>query len=285
MKGTARTMDIVDWLVIKDPSKDQRWSLHLPFMFSSWGCLYGRGKCPGMIFNDSKTYSYDTGCCNDGAYLTSPEELKRQQFWVDQLTDDDMPARKLAEVRKRWLTITREDDGSVAAKTRVFEGACIFANKFGEQKDGKIGCAFLHLAARLGEQDVDDVSHTMTMPTVCWQLPIKVVVEEDEYGTISQIVPWDASRWTEEPDPEFDDLQWWCVDDKEAYSHETEPFFRRYAEELEAIVGKEAWWALILPELEKRFDALVVEPMPAAGPQGRSLIPLAVIGRKELRSR
>lgn len=238
-----------------------------------------------MIFKEQKTYSYDLGCCGDGAYLVDIEEMTRQQALVDLLTDEEMPQRKLDRARKKWSEIVPDEEtGEPSVKTLVFEGACIFSNKFGEQKDGKIGCAFLHLAARVANQGVENIDHTMTMPQVCWQLPIKAVPKEDPAtgGTLTYITPWDAHWWVEHGDREFDDLEFWCVDSKEAYEHESSPFFRRYFRELQRTVGDETW-EIAYRELNKRYAVLEVASMPAASPDGRRLIPIAIKGRTEQR--
>lgn len=286
MKGTAADIDVVDWLVIKNPAnKADSYAFHLPFMFSNWGCLYGRGQCPSMIFKEQETYSYDLGCCADGAYLVDTDELARLQALVDLLSPEEMPEVKLDLARKNWSQIVPDEQtGEPSVKTLVHEGACIFSNKFGEQKDGKIGCAFLHLAARLTEERMEDVNHTLTMPTVCWQLPIKAVPREDPTtgGTRTYITPWDAHWWVEHGDREFDDLEFWCVDSKEAYSYETVPFFRRYRVELQKTVGA-GTWIKAYRELNKRYAVLEVSPMPAASPNGRKLIPIAIKGRTEIR--
>ena len=273
--------DNIDWLHFVSSSDGVEYGLHLNFMFSTWGCTFG-GACPGIIYDDDETYNPPAGCCGDGAYIDGPEDYDKTAKWVQQLTYEDLEPKYLDDVRKNgWAVVRSLNPSNYQVKTRVRDGACIFANRGSSKVDGKIGCAFLHLSARITAQGVEKVSHTHTMPEVCWQLPFKRSDQHAEDGTLVSrtIYPWHVSEWYQSGEDEGG-MKWWCVDDAENYSHNGEPVFRTAKNELVALMGQETYDE-ILPELERRYALNYVEKMRPAQPDGRSLIPLAIKGMKE----
>lgn len=281
----VRHMLVQDWIVFPDPKdEDQMWELHVPFLLSNWTCLYGRG-CPGNVWlpksgdGPAVPAGVDVGCCSDGAYITDAEDRDHLAKQVARLTEDDLHKKALDYIKKNgYLVVFNEKDENFNAKTKVRNGACVFANRTHEAAPGdenRIGCAFLHMASRLNRESVDDVDHTETMPKVCWQLPFKTDDTTDEYGevTTTTIYPWDAGQWTEDGDADF--LEYWCVNDSANYSG-GEPLYISAKAELTALMGKPAY-EVAADLLGKRYEANYVEPMPAAGPNGRTMLPISVV--------
>lgn len=269
-----------DWLYFYGDFDGIYYGVELNFLFSSWGCIYGNG-CPSIIYEGDTTYTPHTGCCTDGAYMDSREDYERTQAWSKRLTEEDLEPKQLADLRKNgWAVVRKDNDDEFVAKTRVRDGSCIFNNRGSSAVDGKIGCAFLHLAARLTRTGVESIDHTLTMPYVCWQLPFKRMDTMDEDGNLESrlLYPWHVGDWYGSGEDEGT-MKWWCVDDAAAYKGK-EPVFRTARNELEKLLGEDNY-KQILPELERRYALKYVAPMRPAMPDGRTLIPLAIKGLTE----
>jgi hypothetical protein len=116
------------------------------------------------------------------------------------------------------------DDRRLA--TRVVDGACIFLNRPGFA--GGAGCA-LHLAALdAGESPID------WKPSVCWQLPIKVVWEPGPRDTeIATLRPWTRADWG----PDGETMAWCCTEGERAYVGDR-TVLESLHDELGAIIGQ-----------------------------------------------
>jgi hypothetical protein len=263
--GANKTMD-VDWLEFQsqtDPQK--RWRIHVPFFLSTWSCLFGRG-CPGLTFHSDQQYDSRVGCCRDGAYFNSAEDIDKTAKYVDMLTEEDLEPARLNHIKKNgWLHRKGKDnDGVPNAKTRINDGVCALS-----RVDGK-GCSLLHLSARLKGQSLEEIDHTEAMPTVCWQLPIKrgeSMWENDPEVTLLELFPWDVDQWADDPQ-----MTWWCVDDAAAYNTTSTPLYLTMEAELRKIMGA-VDYSYLAERLAER--AQVKRPyMPAELPGGVSLNPV-----------
>lgn len=266
-----------DWLVVTDPKDNDTWyKFHLPFLFSNWNCLYGKG-CPGGYEDERGPAGADVGCCMSGAFMDGDDEYAEFEKNVALLTEEDLHPKALAYVRKHGGATRYSKKGEWYGKTKTRNRACVFVNRANEAPEGeewRTGCAFLHLSARLNKNSVENVDHTDRMPVVCWQLPFKMSdVEDEDGGRTVTILPWDASRWN--LDENCEDMRYWCVNDKAAYSGQ-EPLYRSAKNELVKMIGLDVYEAA-LPEFDKRYKANYVEPMPAAGPEGRTMLPITEI--------
>lgn len=282
MRG--RTFDVpTEWLEFDDPSdEDQAWKVHIGFMMSSWQCLFGNG-CKGLNGTEEHT-PVEVGCCGHGAYINGKKERDMIQSRVDQLTEDDLGPKALADIRKNgWIRVFSEDDKTglynedyLNAKTRVKNGGCVFANRMGD--GGRIGCAFVLQAARLQDKPISEVDHTEAMPTVCWQLPIGIEHLTNDLGfTISTLVPWDATYWKGSTDEDGNTdtwLSWWCVDAPEAYVDQSRRLYRTMEMELRKTMG-DASYELLRDELDKRGENYY-QQMPAQI-DARKMLPLTVV--------
>lgn len=277
MEGTAKDIPVIDWLEFPSATdKEVQWNIHMPFMLSHWNCIFGRG-CPGVIFKDDSTHQPGKGCCFDGAYINTETEFKRIEGYVAQLTEEDLDAENLAVIKEKGYAYhftqpgqeDPDDPDIINAKTRVYKGRCILS-----RSDGG-GCSLLHLAGRQTGKGANNVPHTLTMPDVCWQLPIKrehVWNEELEREVIT-LYPWDADAW------ETDQMEWWCVNDSAAYTSK-EPLYITMEQELRVLMGNTDYETLAV-ECERRYVKRTVRQMPAELPDGVTLIPLAIKGRTQ----
>lgn len=177
-----------------DPVDGTRWRIDVDFTDSSWTCLWGRG-CVGI--GDDAAPERGEGCCSVGAQLLDDAEAGRIATLGATLDPDRFQYAASAATDGFFA-----DDERRA--TRVVDGACVFLNRPGFK--GGEGCA-LHLAA------VDDGDSPIDWkPTVCWQLPMKVDVDDDGVRTLRR---WRRADWgaggatmawccTERPDPAGD---------------------------------------------------------------------------------
>jgi hypothetical protein len=194
-----------EWIEFPDPSDDSHWiRADLTWLCSRWTCIFGRG-CHGTIAGQATT-----GCCNHGAYFSDKADKKRVTRFVEQLTRDDWQLYDAGHRGdKLRFTAKGEDDDDDRKKTRVIDGACIFANREGHP--GGIGCALHSLALRLGLNPLE------TKPDVCWQLPVRREqdwVDRPDGTRIlrSTISEYDRRGWGEGGH----DLDWYCTSNSPA---------------------------------------------------------------------
>jgi hypothetical protein len=109
--------------------------------------------------------------------------------------------------------------------TRVVDGACIFLNRPGFS--GGAGCA-LHIAAVSFDE-----SPVEWKPSVCWQLPLRVDVDDDGTHEVATVRRWTRADWG----PEGDTMAWCCTEAPEAYTGHV-PVIDSLADELRELVGE-----------------------------------------------
>ena len=95
-------------------------------------------------------------------------------------------------------------------RTRVVDGACIFANRTGFA--GGIGCALHALALRTRRNPLE------TKPEVCWQLPVRRSQEwvdrpDETRLLVTTITEFDRRSWGEGGH----DLHWYCTSSPDAH--------------------------------------------------------------------
>ena len=259
------------------------YTFDMTFLMSNWKCLYGQG-CVGLHDVDAKTYTTDTGCCRLGSWITEPDDLKNVMVRQQELTNEDWDVELRIEANKRgeslgWMVqigANKYDENGVCTevnvKTRVHKGVCIFANRVGGSS-GKVGCAFHALANRLG------VHHSVTKPTICWQLPLQVVHDED--GDVF-VGAWDRLAWggvnEEGVQPT---INWWCIDSPDAYIGEDRVYIY-LADELRKSVGDVVYEKLLV-EIDKRKGNYVAPMAGTLVNNGQPLLPLVVQDKQCLR--
>jgi hypothetical protein len=224
-----------EWIEFVDPDDAEHWiRADLTWLCSRWTCIFGRG-CHGTIEGQAST-----GCCNHGAYFSDKDDEKRTMKWARRLTRADWQLYDLGHETtattkggKPKLAVTEEGEDDGRLKTRVVDGACIFANREGHP--GGIGCALHGLALKEGRNPLE------TKPEVCWQLPVR---REQDWidrpdGTRilrSTLAEFDRRGWGEGGH----DLDWYCTSSPEAHVG-GEPMYLSYAPELTALIGAKAY--------------------------------------------
>jgi len=212
------------WVEFPNPDDhEQSFRCDLTWLTSSWTCIFGNG-CQG-IYADQPA---DVGCCTLGAHFSDKDDEKRVKAFVKQLTPDTWQHYD----PKNWTE--KDEDG--ARKTRVVDGACIFANR--PDFAGGAGCALHGLALRTGRHFLE------TKPDVCWQLPIRRTFREVERP--------DGTSYTEVGIGEYDrrgwgpgghDLDWYCTGNTEAHIG-VEAVFESSKVELQTLMGEKAYEVL-----------------------------------------
>ena len=145
------------WIEFPTPrTTSKSFRADLTWLTSNWSCIFGNG-CQG-IYADQPA---GVGCCTLGAHFSDKADEKRVKGFVKELTPETWEHYD----PKDWT----EKDEEGARKTRVVDGACIFANRPGFA--GGEGCALHGLALRTGRHFLE------TKPDVCWQLPIRRTFE------------------------------------------------------------------------------------------------------------
>ena len=218
-----------EWIEFADPADAEHWvRADLTWLCSRWTCIFGRG-CHGTVKGQAST-----GCCNHGAYFTDRADQKRVTHFVAKLTPADWQLHDVGRTRSGdKLRFTEPGEEASRRKTKVVDGACIFANR--DDHPGGIGCALHAYALRNGMEPLQ------TKPEVCWQLPIR---REQEWidrpdGTRmlrSTLAEFDRRGWGEGGH----DLDWYCTSSPEAHVG-GEPMYASYAAELTALIGADAY--------------------------------------------
>lgn len=222
-----------EWIEFVDPADEHHViRADLTWLCSRWTCIFGKG-CHGTIKGQA-----DTGCCNHGAYFSDKADEKRVRRYADELMPGEWQYYDLAhdEVSKKGklaIGVKEELDDEARNKTRVVDGACIFANREGFA--GGIGCALHALALRKGVNPIE------TKPEVCWQLPVRREQEwvkrpDDTEVLVSTVAEFDRRGWGEGGH----DLDWYCTSSPEAHVG-GEPMYQSYAAELIALIGQQAY--------------------------------------------
>lgn len=222
------------WIEFADPAEviegeppDTIVRADLTWLTSSWMCIFGQG-CPGPWEG-----ARDAGCCTLGAHFSEKADKRRVKTWVKKLTPQ-MWQRFDSGQKENGGWTERDEDGEL--KTRVIDGACIFAND--PDFEGGYGCALHHLAKTEG------VSHVQTKPDVCWQLPIRRT-----YRTVKRP---DGTKYLEVTIGEYDrrgwgagghDMDWYCTGSPLAHVG-SKPVFEYAETELRELIGDEAYEVL-----------------------------------------
>jgi hypothetical protein len=219
-----------EWIEFYDPGD----AAHLiradvTWLCSRWTCIFGRG-CHGTVQGQAST-----GCCNHGAYFSDKADEKRVLRFASKLTPQQWQLYDVGHRKNGKLDVDERvpDDDEKRRKTRVVDGACIFANREGHP--GGIGCALHGLALERGMNPLE------TKPEVCWQLPVR---REQEWVDLpdgtqllrSTLAEFDRRGWGEGGH----DLDWYCTSSPEAHVG-GEPMYVSYGPELVALIGDKAY--------------------------------------------
>ena len=220
-----------EWIEFVDPDDPEHLiRADLTWLCSRWTCIFGRG-CHGIEKGGASV-----GCCTHGAFFSDRADEKRVRRIARQLSAADWQLRDVGVTKNGKLDIFEDDsvgDDPNRRRTRIVDGACIFANREGFA--GGLGCALHAFALRTGRHPIE------TKPEVCWQLPIRRAQEwvERPDGTQvlqSTVTEFDRRGWGEGGH----DLAWYCTSSPEAHTG-GEPLYVSYAAELTALIGEKCY--------------------------------------------
>ncbi|MCA1832007.1 MAG: hypothetical protein ABR548_13700 [Actinomycetota bacterium] len=215
------TREFVEFIDPEDASVT--WSVDITFLTSRWQCIFGNG-CKGVYPAESGKATVDGGCCTLGAYMDDEKEVRRIRSLAKQLSPEDWQFRDVG-IQSGFLVNGDKENGP--KKTRIYKGACIFANR--EGFEGGIGCAFHHHATRIGVHPAD------LKPHVCWMLPLRDDdTEWDEGGNATRKILTEYSLKDWGDGVEF---TWYCIDRPEAFANPAGMVFRTQEYELRKMVG------------------------------------------------
>lgn len=223
--------DVREWLSFDDPDEDRTWVFDVTFLTSRWSCIYGAG-CQGVLTGPAAELAH--GCCSYGAHFVDDDDLAETTAFVERLTDETWQFRRRAR-RSGWHT--EGADGVVV--TRLVDGACIFLNRPGFAAGA--GCALHQAALAAGERPLD------WKPDVCWQLPLRLNEEIDDYGhATSTLREWKRRDWG----PGGGEFHWWCTEAPDAFV-DRRPVYETLRDEIVELVGERPY-ALLIHQLQAR---------------------------------
>ncbi|MFT3716815.1 MAG: hypothetical protein QM774_12990 [Gordonia sp. (in: high G+C Gram-positive bacteria)] len=222
-----------EWYEFPDPDDDEHVIVaDLTWLLSRWTCVFGTPACRGIVAGRP-----NDGCCTHGAYLTDDEDRERLEAGVALLTPEDWQFYPEGSgddpLGENGYLEEGDLDDEPALKTRVQEGACIFANRPGFPAGA--GCSLHAVALRRG------IEPLTVKPDVCWQLPVR---REQEWVTRpdgteilkTTITEYDRRGWGEGGH----DLAWYCSGSPDAHVG-VKPVFESYRPELTEMIGAAAY--------------------------------------------
>ncbi len=216
---TKAPEDLHEWISFEDPEEERTWIFDVTFLTSPWTCIFGNG-CQGVL--DGPAPELVHGCCSYGAHFTDKADERRILKLAKRLGPDEWQFKKQSERRGGPIKVNAEGD----TVTRLVDGACIFLNRPGFGAGP--GCALHQAAVRRGERPLD------WKPEVCWQLPLRRIDEEDQYGYVTSTVrEWKRRDWGEGG---FE-FHWWCTDSHEAFVAKA-PVYETMKDEIVEMVGE-----------------------------------------------
>ncbi|AKE40474.1 Uncharacterised protein [Corynebacterium kutscheri] len=226
----------LEFVDVQDP--EHIFSIDLTWLESHYSCKFGTPECQGI---DSELA--EVGCCNHGAFLSDEEDRNQlynavvempARFWQyrpQEITKFITSAHTDIEPWLEWDELDNEEGiAEPALKTKLVDGACIFANRRGW--DTGIGCA-IHQWALAENKDL-----TIVKPEVCWQLPLRRL---EAYETRADgieilrttITEYDRRGWGNGGE----DFDWYCTTAPTCHTN-TEPLWKTCASELIALMGE-----------------------------------------------
>ncbi|WKD62075.1 hypothetical protein CCICO_10380 [Corynebacterium ciconiae DSM 44920] len=235
------------WLEFHNPEDPNHlFKVDITWLTAQWRCHFGQPECLGIDENNRVV-----GCCNHGAFLTdeSDQDLLYNsvaempaKFW--QLrpaeVDEYIAAADATEIEPwlEWDELENEDgEMEPALKTKLVDGACIFANRTGHGTGP--GCA-LHQYAMASGQDITEIK-----PEVCWLVPLRReeewVVRADGADILTTTISeYERRAWGNGGE----DFDWWCTSAPSCHTSE-EPMWRSYETELRRVMGDASYDRLV----------------------------------------
>lgn len=229
-----------EWFEFVHPDDPHHYfSIDLTWAESTWSCRFGTPDCLGI----DESFPV-VGCCIHGAYLS--DETDRDdvynavaempaKYWqlrpegVDAYIEEADPT-----VLEPWLEWDEDEEPTL--KTRVVDGACIFANR----NPDNAGCALHQWAVATGRNIVG------SKPEVCWQVPFSREDAWEERSDGQEILrttigEYDRRQWG----GGGEDFDWWCTAAPNCHgsaaSADAVPVWRSMKDELTALIGEKPY--------------------------------------------
>ncbi|RRO82125.1 hypothetical protein [Corynebacterium bovis] len=183
--------------------------------------------------------------------------------------DGDGPVTR-PDTLEPWLVedeLDGDDGPEPALKTRVVDGACVFANRRGFP--GGTGCALHSWAVR------NDVELTVAKPEVCWQLPLRRLEDVETRPDGEEIVRTTVTEYTRRGwGGGGEDFDWYCTGDPACHSG-GEALWRTHEEELRALLGDPGYG--VVAEHCRRREDLAAQLAQVPGGVAPSGLPLLAV--------
>lgn len=248
-----------EWFEFVHPEDPNHiFSIDLTWLESTWSCRFGTPECKGI--DETRPA---LGCCIHGAYIADEEDRDTvfaavkamdPQFW--QLRPAETDAFFAADDPtwlEPWLEWDEEDtealdpdeDEGPHIKTKVVDGACIFANRPGHPTGP--GCA-LHQWAMAEGRDI-----VGSKPEVCWQVPFSREDAWEERTDGQEILrttigEYHRRQWG----GGGEDFDWWCTAAPACHTGAA-PVWQSMKDELIGLIGEEPY-GVVAKHCEKRMQ-------------------------------
>lgn len=219
-----------EWVDFEDhEEEDCTWRVDVTFLASAWTCIYGNG-CQGNRAERAPELMH--GCCTHGAFFTDKADLDHVVAAARELTADEWQFKALGDQKGVAVKLDKNQ-----WRTRLVDEACIFLNRVGFENGA--GCALHQHAAARGIHFAD------VKPEVCWQLPLRLINQEQEDGgMVWYLTEYDRAAW----DEGGQDFAWWCTEAPEAFvGHD--PVYITMEAELRKMLGD-----LVYEDVRKYLD-------------------------------
>ena len=127
--AVARTpTDTHEWLSFEDEDEERTWVFDVTFLTSNWTCIFGNG-CQGVLTGPAPELVQ--GCCSYGAHLVDKKDARRVQKAAASLTPEEWQNHGT----KKNVIHTNKHGETV---TRIVDDACIFLNRPGLRRRGRL---------------------------------------------------------------------------------------------------------------------------------------------------
>lgn len=220
------TSSVREWVTIAVPGKERkRWQIDVTYMLSGYRCIFGCG-CQGVL--TEPTPEWEQGCCSYGAHANDAADMRHVEKVARKLRADEWQFQDIGTKKGVWAKVGKEE-----WRTRLVDDACIFLNRPGFAAGP--GCALHLLALR------KDVHFSETKPTVCWQVPLRATMRDEDDGSETHVLTeFSRDGWGEGGE----EFAWWCTEAPEAFTG-SEPVFRSMEPEIRRIVGDAVYEELV----------------------------------------
>ncbi|AZA12237.1 hypothetical protein [Corynebacterium gerontici] len=242
-----------EWFEFTNPEDPlHQITIDLTWLESTYACGFGTSRCKGIDATNP-----DVGCCGHGAFLTDEEDRAQlfdaatrmpKRFWQHHLET----AEGELEPWLVWDELDNDDgEAEPALKTKVIDGACIFANRAGW--DTGAGCAIHQWALEAGED------LTVVKPEVCWQLPLRRLEAYEDRADGQEILRTTITEYERRGwGGGGEDFDWYCTTDARCHDN-AQPMWQSHEQELRALIG-DASYEVLAQHCRSRQELISVHP-------------------------